>query len=206
MIKPKQPEEKKSLTERLMQRLPRLGRMSQFLLVVGISSIVIITLWLVYQQQVPKRAELEATLATLQRTLAGAPKQETSRDALNAQMRSFEAQTEAARAVFHTTSQGPEMLNKLLKIAQVYDISITKTEQSTSSQIVTIGANKVTFPVLTFSLELKGQAADFQNFLLALGSKLPTSQIKDVTITLAAKEGEQDKANNTIDVFCYGGK
>ena len=206
MIQPQPPKEEKGLSERLLRRLPRLGRPSQFLLVVGIFSILIITLWLVYQQQVPKRAELERTLATLQRTLAGAPKQETSRDALNAQIKSLQAQTEAARTVFSTTSQGPEMLDKLIKTAQVYDISITRTDQSTSSQIVTIGANKVTFPVLTFSFDLKGQVPDFQNFLLALGSKLPTSQIKEITITPAVKEGEQSKATVKIDVFCYGGK
>jgi hypothetical protein len=146
---------------------------------------------------------LEHNLATLQRALAGAPKQEASRDTLNAQIRGLEAQTEAARAVFYTTSQGPEMLDMLLKIAQVYDISITKTEQSTSKQVVTTSTNKITLPVLTLSLEMKGQVSSFQNFLLALGSKLPTSQINDVTITLAAKEGEQDRANVKIDIFCY---
>lgn len=202
MIQPQPQKAKKSLIE----RLPRLGRLSQLLLLVGIFSIAIIALWAVYQQQVPKRGELERTLASLQQTLAGAPKQVTSKDTLMAQLRSIEAQTEAARSVFYTPSQGPEIMDKLLKIARAYNLSITRTEQSTSVQTMVIGADKITLEVLAFSLQLKGQVPDFQNFLLDVGNKLPTSQITGVTITVADKVGEQDSATIKIDVFCYGNK
>jgi hypothetical protein len=57
--------------------------------------------------------------------------------------------------------------------------------------------------VLTFSLGLKGQIPKFQNFLLALDTKLPTSQIKTVKFTVAQTDEEYDTASLAIDVLCY---
>jgi hypothetical protein len=45
----------------------------------------------------------------------------------------------------------------------------------------------------------------FQNFLLALDNKLPTSQIMKVTFTMVGEEGEEDTASITIDILCYEG-
>jgi hypothetical protein len=81
---------------------------------------------------------------------------------------------------------------------------LVSAEQSASAQTVTVGNDKITFQVLTFVLDLKGQVANFQNFLLALEGKLPTSEIKAVNITVAEKKGEEDTATVKLDVFCYG--
>jgi hypothetical protein len=58
---------------------------------------------------------------------------------------------------------------------------------------------------LTISLNLKGQVPKFQNFLLALDTKLPSSQIKQVTFTVAATGEEYDTASLDLDILCYGG-
>ncbi|MFX1266091.1 MAG: hypothetical protein ACFFH0_11965, partial [Promethearchaeota archaeon] len=206
MIQPEPQKQKQSLSQGLTRKLPRLGRTSQLLLVVGISAIVIVALWFVYQQQVPKRAELEATLATFQRTLSGASaKQETSKDTLMAQLRGIEAETEASRTVFYSRDYGPEILDKIIKTARLYDIEVIGTQQAISTKTLTVGEKKVDFQVLTLTLGLKGQVADFQNFLLALGNKVPTAQINNLGITVASTEGEQDKATIAIDCFCYQG-
>jgi hypothetical protein len=57
---------------------------------------------------------------------------------------------------------------------------------------------------LTITLNLKGQVPKFQNFLLALDTKLPTSQIKQVTFTVTGVEEEYDTAMLVFDVLCYG--
>jgi hypothetical protein len=58
---------------------------------------------------------------------------------------------------------------------------------------------------LTFTLGLKGQIPKFENFLLALDTRLPTSQIKQFTFTVAGVGEEYDTASIGIDVLCYGG-
>jgi hypothetical protein len=205
MIQPEPQKEKKGFLQRLpLGRLPKLGRLSQLMLLVGIFLIVFIALWMVHQAQAPKQVDLESRRLILERVLAGSGKQEGSKDKLEAQLSSITAETETASAVFYTQDRGPEIMNRLLELAQLYDISVVKTEQSASDQTITIGDNTVTYQVLTFTLDLKGQVAEFQNFLLALESKLPTSEIKEVTITVAEKKGEEDTATVNLDVFCYG--
>lgn len=205
MIQPKPQKEKEGFLQRLpLGRLPKLGRLSQLMLLVGIFLIVFIALWMVHQEQAPKRVDLESRRLILEGVLAGTGKQEGSKDKLEAQLSSITAETETASAVFYTQDRGPEIMNRLLELATLYDISVVKTEQAASDQTMTIGDNTVTFQVLTFTLDLKGQVAEFQNFLLALESKLPTSEIQQVTMTVAEKKGEEDTANVKLDVFCYG--
>jgi len=101
-------------------------------------------------------------------------------------------------AVYPTTNQSPEILATLLDLASQNDIYVVKTAVSTSSG--SLGT------VLTFSLGLEGQIPKFQNFLLALGEKLPTSQIKTVSFTVAPGGQEYDAASIAINVSCYSGK
>jgi hypothetical protein len=76
---------------------------------------------------------------------------------------------------------------------------VTQTKVSTSQPEDTIG------PILTIQLTLNGQMPKFQNFLLALDNKLPTSQITKLFFTIVGGEGEEDNANITIEILCYEG-
>ncbi|MDD5648596.1 MAG: hypothetical protein PHY03_06645, partial [Dehalococcoidia bacterium] len=58
------------------------------------------------------------------------------------------------------------------------------------------------YPVLTYTLSLTGQVANFQNFLIAAGIKLPSSQFINVTINPAKVSGELDKASINMQVYC----
>jgi len=85
-----------------------------------------------------------------------------------------------------------------MDLAWDYDITIT-------SMTVSQAINKMLgtdYTVLTYSLSLTGQAANFQNFLHAVGNKLPSSLFTSVTIKPATVEGELDNASITIQVYC----
>jgi hypothetical protein len=58
------------------------------------------------------------------------------------------------------------------------------------------------YPVLVYSLSLTGQVAGFQNFLIAIGNKLPSSQYSGISISPATVEGELDTASIGIKVYC----
>lgn len=192
MTQPEATEKKKGL----LDSLPKLGRISQLILLIGGFLIIFIPLWLIDQQQPEKQAQLKGTLANLQKIVSVA---ETPRDIFEAELAQATANTEAAKASFPAPDQAPEILDSLLELANLNDIYVTQTSVSTSTPTGSIG------PVLTFKLGLKGQIPKFQNFLLALDNKLPTSQIRTVTFTTAQKGQEYDTASIGIEVFCYGG-
>jgi hypothetical protein len=192
MIQPETPEKKKGF----LDRLPKLGRTSQLVLLIGVFLILFIPLMLINNQQPAKQAELKATLVNLERILAA---EETPKAKLEAELTQINAEAEATEAIFPNTSQSPAILDSLFELAELNDIYVTQTKVSISQPKETIG------PILTIQIGLKGQVPKFQNFLLALDDKLPTSQITKVTFTIAGEEGEEDTASITIDILCYEG-
>jgi len=191
MIQP-EPEKKKGL----LDRLPKMGRISQLVLLIGVFLILLIPLIVINNQQSAKQIELKATLANLNKILAV---EETPKAKLEAELAQINAETESAKAIFPNTSQSPEIIDSLFELAELNDIYVTQTSVSISQPKETIG------PILTIQIGLKGQVPKFQNFLLALDNKLPTSQIKQLTFTIAGEEGEEDTASITIDISCYEG-
>jgi len=179
----------------VLERLPRLGRISQLILIVGVFAFIFVPLLLFYQQQEPKQAEAKSTLANMQKILAVS---ETPKAKYEAELAQATASSEAARASFPKPDQAPEIMDTLMALASANDIIVTSTSVTSVTPTGSIG------PVLTFDVGFKGQIPKFQNFLLGIDSKLPTAQIKEVGYVVAAKEGDYDTAIITIDVFCYG--
>jgi cell division protein FtsL len=198
MIEPQEERKAKPLAE----RLPKIGRVSQVILIVGILAIIIIALYVVGAQQAKQQDELRENITTLQRGVT-AGTQEEPKDKMQAQIRQIEAETEAARAMFPEPDQLTEIMDKLIKLAKSYDIEVTGTGVTATKKKLTIGAVPVEYDVYTFSFSLQGMAPNFQNFLLALDNTAPTSRINQVTIKLATTENERDTATVSIDVYCY---
>jgi hypothetical protein len=192
MIQPETTEKKKSLPE----RLPKLGRLSQLILLIGVFLIIFIPIWFLGQQQSKRQNELKATLTNLDRILAV---EETPKTKLEAELAQVTADTEATKAAFPNISQSPAIIDSLLELAELNDIYIIQTKVSSSQ------AEKAIGPTLTVEINLRGQVPKFQNFLLALDNTFPTSQIEQVNFTIAGVEGEEDTARITIDILCYEG-
>lgn len=193
MIQPEEQEEKK---KGILDRLPKMGRISQLVLIIGVFLALFIPIFMVNQQQAPKQAQLSATLTNLRKIVSVEQAPKTNFEAELAQLT---AEAEANKAAFPSSNQAPEILDSLLELAELNDISVTKTSVSTSSPAGAIG------PTLTITLGLKGQVPKFQNFLLALDDTLPTSQIRQAAFTVATTKEAQDTASVTIDIFCYEG-
>ena len=197
MIRPEEPEQKKSF----LDRLPKLGRVSQLMLIIGIFLILVIPLGMVYLQQPARQIQLKGALSNLERILE-APT--TEKENLERELSKAEAELEAARAAFLSPDQSPEIIDRLLELAESNDIDVTQTQVSVVEEEDTDeGASQ--YPVLTFKIDFDGQVPKFQNFLLALDAALLTAEVKEVTFTIAEEEGEEDTASITIDVSCYEG-
>lgn len=189
-----QPEQEKKTG--ILDKLPKLGRISQLVLVIGVFLILFVVLIFTNNQQQSTRRSLEATLANLQKVSSV---EQTPKTKYEAELAQVTAEMEAAKAVFPSTSNTPEILDTLLSMAELNDIYVTQTKVSTTTQKGAIG------PLLTIELGLSGQTPKFQNFLLALDDKLPTSWITQLTFTIAGEEAAEDTAKITISIQCYEG-
>jgi hypothetical protein len=58
------------------------------------------------------------------------------------------------------------------------------------------------FPFLTYSCSLSGQVANFQNLLIAIGNRYPSSRATLFSISPAQLEGELDLASLVISIYC----
>lgn len=192
MIQPEEQEKKKGI----LDRLPKLGRVSQLILLIGVFLVIFIPIWIINQQQPAKQASLDAYLTNLRKIVSV---EQTPKAKFETELAQVTAETEAAKAVFPGSDQAPEILDSLLELANLNDIYVTQSAVSISSPAGAIG------PVLTITLGLKGQVPKFQNFLLGLDTKFPTSQIRNVAFTVATAEEAEDTAKITIDIFCYEG-
>src|SRR4030042_1789425 len=190
MIQPEEQEKKKGI----LDRLPKMGRISQLILIIGIFLVIFVPIFMINQQQAPKQAQLNATLANLRKIVSVNQAPKTN---FEAELAQITAEAEANKAAFPSTNQAPEILDSLLELANLNDIYVTQTSVSTTSPKGAIG------PALTITMGLTGQVPKFKNFLLALDNKLPTSQIRQATFTVATTKEAQDTASVTIDIFCY---
>jgi hypothetical protein len=191
-MQPAEPEKSKGFLE----RLPKLGRISQLVLLIGIFLVIFVPLYIINQRQPETQTGYETTLANLQRIISV---EQTPKSKYEADLAKATADAAAAKAAFPAPNQAPEILDKLLELAQSNDLYVTSTSVASSTSTGGIG------PVLTFTIGLKGQIPKFENFMLALDTKLPTSQINQYTFTVATSEQEYDTATIGIDVLCYGG-
>jgi hypothetical protein len=188
-----EPEKKKGF----LDSLPKMGRLSQLVLLIGIFLVIFIGLFMLNRQLTARQTELKGTLTNLQKILATGQTPQTQYEAKLAQAT---ADSEAAKAAYPTPDQAPEILDSLLELAAANDIDITQTAISSATASGAIG------PTLTFTLGLQGQIPKFENFLLALDTKLPTSQITGLTFTTASTEQGYDTASIKINVLSYAGK
>jgi hypothetical protein len=179
-----------------LDRLPKLGRVSQLVLLIGIFLLIFVPLFVINQKQPETQTGYQNTLVNLQRIISG---EQTPKAKYEADLAQATADAAADRASFPAPDQAPEILDKLLEMAEDNDIYVINTSISSTTPKGSIG------PVLTFTLGFKGQIPKFENFMLALDTKLPSSQIRQFTFTTAATEQEYDTASIAIDVLCYGG-
>src|SRR4030042_3345024 len=168
MVQPEQEGKKKGV----LDRLPKMGRVSQLVLLIGGFLIIFVPLWIVNQNQLKTQAGLNTTISNLQKIITGA---ETPKTKYEAELAQLTAEAEAAKAVYPRSTQAPEIIDSLLELAELHYIYVIQTSLSISTPKDSIG------PVLTIGLGLKGQCPEFQNLLLALTDRLPTSKITGVT-------------------------
>ncbi len=194
MMRSEEQEKKKNM----LDKLPKLGKASQLMLLVGVFLIIFIPLSVIYRQQPVKWDELKHELSLLQ-TILTAPT--AKKEMLQAQIRQVDAEMEVATTLYPKLGQSVNIMDGLLELADANDISVS----TTRTMVTEKEEGETSFDVVTFEMYLKGQVPKFQNFILALGDWLPASKVSTVNITIADKEGDEDTAILKIDIACNEG-
>ncbi|UCH51682.1 MAG: hypothetical protein JSV54_02695 [Chloroflexota bacterium] len=178
MIQPeKQAEEQKK--QGVLDRLPKMGRVSQLILLIGVFLLIFIPLWMINKDQPEEQAKLNTTLANLQKILSV---QQTPKEKYEDELAALTAGTAANKAAFPKSSQSPEILDDLMELAEVNDVYViqTKVSTTTSDQSDSSWPIEGNWPILTMQFGFVGPCPNIQNILLALGDQLPTSQITEI--------------------------
>jgi len=182
----------------IFQKLPRLSTAIWLLIVFSLFLIVIVPMLLGFFSEMSNQSMLRGQLTQLQTRYNDLQKQTGSQAALLAEVTALKNDVDKTRLSYRNVDDSIEVSQALIELAWKYDITITN---MTMSQ--TIGKySGLDYPVLTYVLDMTGQVPSFQNYLLALGSKLPSSQAAGVVITPAVEQGKLDKATLTIKVVC----
>ena len=182
-------------------RLPKFSPVALLILLVGIFLVIAIPLYLIFSQQQIKQAELNQQYSILQKAIGKQESPEVLKKGIESEIISAQKELAAAKTVFPNPDQSPEIIDNIMTLAKANGIEITKTLVSASRSAITVGNDVIEYPVLNFDVTLKGQVPKFQNFLLALNNKFPTSELKKVYFRISGKEDEEDTANIVISVY-----
>ena len=186
----KQPEKQPGVLE----RLPKLGRISQLILLIGIFAVILAGLLVLNNRMSKDNTSLSTSLADLRNLISI---DTTPKASYEAQLAKANANAEAVTALFPTPDQAPEITAKFMELASINDINITETKISTSQPKDAIG------PVLSVELGLSGQVPKFENFLLAVDNEMRTTKVNSLSFSVGTTSEEYDTAVVKFDVYCY---
>jgi len=209
MMAPAEKGDKEKKKKGILDRLPRLSRASQTILILAMLVAMFVPTYLIYYQQPRTRASLQASLASYQKILAV---EETPKARLEAELKKTEQEAIAVKASYPDPVKMPELVERLIGLAKENGITVTGTKvnvttlpppKETSKDKGKTTPTERIDTILNIELGLKGQVAMFQNFLLALDKEFPTTRIKKVSFTIRSEEGQEDTSELSLLVLCY---
>ena len=188
----------KKVGNSILQRLPRLSTSVWLILIFCLFLVAMIPMATGYLEQSSKQEALRLQINQLQSQYDAIKAKMAGQTSLTTEVGQLKAEAEAAKLQYKNVSDNPEVSQALMDLAWKYDITIISMSVDISQSTV-LGTN---YPALKYVLNLSGQVANFQNFLIEVGNKLPSSQYLEITITPATVEGNLDTASMSIMIMC----
>jgi len=174
--------------------LPKIGRITQLILVLGIFVIVSGALFLIWRGQVETQENLKKDLA-LARTLLAKPPI-TLAD-LEDKIKAAEAELKATEALFPKLEQSLEITDSLIKLAERFNLRVT----GMSTRVISKKIEKVDYQVINLELELQGSIASILGFIAKLVKELPAAEIASVSLDKAKTVRELDVGKIGLHVY-----
>jgi Tfp pilus assembly protein PilO len=182
----------------IAQRLPRLSTSVWLILILALFLIAMVPLVTGYIEQVSQQAAMQLQINQVQSQIDALKAKMASQSSATTDAAKMKKELDDAKLQYKNVGDNAEVSQIIMGLAWDYDITITSMSVSQAMS----KASGTEYPVLTYSLSLTGQVANFQNFLIAVGKKLPSSQFTGITISPATVEGELDNATISMQVYC----
>lgn len=182
----------------LLQRLPRFSNSVWLIIILCLFLIAMIPMATGYMERASKQEALRLQVNQLQSQYDAIKAKMAGQAALSSEVGKLKAEAEAAQLQYKNVADNPEVSQAIMALAWKYDITIISMDVSVSKGTV-LGTS---YPALTYFLSMSGQVANFQNFLIAVGNQLPSSQYLNIALTPATVEGELDNATIGIQIYC----
>ncbi|MDD5313128.1 MAG: hypothetical protein PHO26_08865 [Dehalococcoidia bacterium] len=178
--------------------LPRISTFWWLIIIAAAFLIAMTPMVMNYMNETAQQELLIARARQLQKQYDELKNTAEAQSTLPARINQLKAEAESLKLVYRNVDDNLEISQELIDLAWQYDITITNMAVNQSSNKIA----ETEFPVLSYTIGLSGQVANFQNFLLNLGNKFKTSQVSNIKISPAQVQGELDKATVSIDIYC----
>lgn len=182
----------------ILKKLPKLSTSVWLLIIVVLVLVAGIPMITSYFDAAAEQGPLRDRLSKLQSQYAALQKQMTPQGALTGQVNQLKADVDAARLVYGNACDSIETSQDLLNIAWDYDVTIS----SLAASPVTATIQGKDYSGTSYVLTMSGQVANFQNYLIAVGNKFPSSKPAAVSILPSTTEGTLDQATLTVWIIC----
>jgi hypothetical protein len=182
----------------ILQRLPRLSTSVWLIIIFCLFLVGMIPLASGYLAQASKQQALRTQVSQLQTQYDSVKAKMTGQASLSTEVGKLKAEAEAATKLYEEGCDNLVSSQILMDLAWKNDLTITSMSTSPSQGKI-LAAN---YPAFTYSLSLSGQVAGFQNFLIAVDKRFPSSMYQNITITPATVEGNLDTASIGIQILC----
>jgi Tfp pilus assembly protein PilO len=183
----------------ILQRLPRLSNSIWIILILALFVIVMVPMVAGYMEQLSQQSAIQSQINDVQSRTDALKLKIASQSTATAEAVKMKAELEAAKLQYKDTVNNAEVSQIVMNLAWDNDITITGMSVSQTKGKV-LGSE---YPSLSYSLTMTGQVANFQNFLIEAGKRLPSCQFTSVSISPATVEGELDNASISLLVYCY---
>ncbi|GEM_PF-3564917 len=175
--------------------MPKISRVSQLILVLGIFIIISGALFLVWREQVKAQENLRKELTLIQTLLSKPPPPPLAY--LEAKIQATEAELKATEALFPKLEQSLEITESLVKLAEQFKLQVT----GMSTRVTSTKIEKVDYQVINLELELQGSITSILSFINRLGKEFPTAEIASVSLTRAKTVREIDVGKINLHIY-----
>jgi hypothetical protein len=183
--------EERKQKKNILDRLPKLSRLSLLIIFVGAFLIIIIPLIMVQNTEKTKRDDYRQQVQMLENILANPA---TQVSALEDDIRKAEASLENYQNRFPEEIYNTTAVDELVSLADSNNVYIVKLTSSLKDiTIVTSDKRKFVKPSLVCGLSVAGDSANIQKFLIEL-DKVPPCMINSVAMNFALTEYDVDVA------------
>lgn len=196
MATPKQAPKKTGAS--IFERLPRFSSSVWLIIILCLFLVAMIPLAMGYFSQGSKQQALRLQVSQLQSQYDSVKAKMTGQGSLSAEVGKLKAEAEAAAKLYENGCDNLKSSQILMDLAWENDITITSMGVSSSTGKIL----DKSYPAFTYGISMTGQVAGFQNFLIAVDRRFPSSQYQVINIKPATVQGNMDIATMNIQIMC----